>query len=191
MWRALFRKFKWRNLCWVQETLNVPVWVGVWKERQRGKKGAEGWSHWAAETLFHVKCQEFFFLTYTNMSIEMQNRYSEQYFFLTYYGKKGTSEFQFWPDIKLKLKWGISLVVQWLRLHAPNTGSPGLIPGWGTKIPRATRKSIRAATKTQHSWVSKYVLKMKSVILTYNFQFTVRIFTHAKPGPHHLLLTIH
>ena len=29
---------------------------------------------------------------------------------------------------------GISLVVQWLRLHAPNTGCPGLKPGLGTKI---------------------------------------------------------
>ena len=27
-----------------------------------------------------------------------------------------------------------SLVVQWLRLHAPNVGDMGLIPGWGTKI---------------------------------------------------------
>ncbi|TEA31919.1 hypothetical protein DBR06_SOUSAS8310169, partial [Sousa chinensis] len=26
-----------------------------------------------------------------------------------------------------------SLVVQWLRLHAPNTGGPGLIPGQGTR----------------------------------------------------------
>ena len=25
-----------------------------------------------------------------------------------------------------------SLVVQWLRLHAPNAGGRGLIPGWGT-----------------------------------------------------------
>ena len=47
---------------------------------------------------------------------------------------------------------GTSLAVQWLRLHAPNAGSPGSIPGQGTrsympqlrvrtlqlKIPRAT-----------------------------------------------------
>ncbi|TEA23326.1 hypothetical protein DBR06_SOUSAS10410006, partial [Sousa chinensis] len=26
-----------------------------------------------------------------------------------------------------------SLVVQWLRLHAPNAGGPGLIPGQGTR----------------------------------------------------------
>ena len=28
---------------------------------------------------------------------------------------------------------GTSLVVQWLRLHAPNAGDPGLIPGQGTR----------------------------------------------------------
>ena len=28
---------------------------------------------------------------------------------------------------------GTSLVVQWLRLHAPNAGDPGLIPSQGTK----------------------------------------------------------
>ena len=32
---------------------------------------------------------------------------------------------------------GNSLVVQWLGLHASTAGGPGLIPGWGTKIPRA------------------------------------------------------
>ncbi|TEA28791.1 hypothetical protein DBR06_SOUSAS24510049, partial [Sousa chinensis] len=26
-----------------------------------------------------------------------------------------------------------SLVVQWLRLHTPNAGGPGSIPGWGTR----------------------------------------------------------
>ena len=32
-----------------------------------------------------------------------------------------------------------SLVVQWLRLHAPNAGDVGLIPGRGTKILRASQ----------------------------------------------------
>ena len=36
---------------------------------------------------------------------------------------------------------GTSLVVQWVRLHAPNAGSPGSIPGWGT------RSCMHAATK--------------------------------------------
>ena len=39
---------------------------------------------------------------------------------------------------------GISLVVQWLRLHALNAGGLGLIPSQGIKIPHA-------ATKTQSS----------------------------------------
>ncbi|TEA31888.1 hypothetical protein DBR06_SOUSAS8310129, partial [Sousa chinensis] len=34
-----------------------------------------------------------------------------------------------------------SLVVQWLRLHAPNAGGPGSIPGQGT------RSHMHAATK--------------------------------------------
>ena len=41
---------------------------------------------------------------------------------------------------------GTSLVVQWLRLHAPNAGDMGLIPGQGTKIPPAQKKQ-----KTTHT----------------------------------------
>ncbi|TEA25208.1 hypothetical protein DBR06_SOUSAS1010096, partial [Sousa chinensis] len=37
-----------------------------------------------------------------------------------------------------------SLVVQWLRLHAPNAGGPGSIPGQGT------RSHMHAATKSWH-----------------------------------------
>ena len=36
---------------------------------------------------------------------------------------------------------GTSLVVQWVRLHAPNAGGPGSIPGQGT------RSHMHAATK--------------------------------------------
>ena len=32
---------------------------------------------------------------------------------------------------------GNSLAVQWLRLHVPDAGGMGLIPGRGTKIPHA------------------------------------------------------
>ena len=39
-------------------------------------------------------------------------------------------------------------MVQWLRLHAPNEGDAGSIPGWGTKIPRATQCS-QNQTKTK------------------------------------------
>ena len=54
---------------------------------------------------------------------------------------------------------------QWLRLCAPNTGGPGLIPGQGTrarmtqlracmpqlKILHAAMKILRVTTKTRHS----------------------------------------
>ena len=30
----------------------------------------------------------------------------------------------------IKIEWGTSLVVQWLRLHVPLAGGPGLVPGW-------------------------------------------------------------
>ena len=36
---------------------------------------------------------------------------------------------------------GNSLAVQWLGLHASTSGSPGLIPGQGTKIPQAAQCS--------------------------------------------------
>ena len=42
---------------------------------------------------------------------------------------------------------GTSLVVQYLRIHAPNAGVAGVIPGWGTRshIPRV--KSSHATAK--------------------------------------------
>ena len=47
---------------------------------------------------------------------------------------------------------GTSLVVQWVRLCAPNAGGPGLIPGQGTRsLMRATMKIPHAATKTWRS----------------------------------------
>ena len=68
-------------------------------------------------------------------------------------------------------------MVQWLRLHTPNAGGPGLIPGKGTRSPmpqlrvhmsqlkilhaamkilHAAMKILRATTKTQHSQINKY-----------------------------------
>ena len=38
------------------------------------------------------------------------------------------------PEIKKKKGGDTSLVVQWLRLLASNTGGRGSIPGWGTKV---------------------------------------------------------
>ena len=43
-------------------------------------------------------------------------------------------------------------MVQWVRLHAPNAGGPGLIPGWGTgSRMHATTKSLHAAMKIPHA----------------------------------------
>ena len=36
-----------------------------------------------------------------------------------------------------KSKSGASMAVQQLRLHAPNAGATGSIPGWRTKFPNA------------------------------------------------------
>ena len=38
-----------------------------------------------------------------------------------------------WHCVKKKNSLGASLGAQWLRLHTPNTGGQGLIPGWGTR----------------------------------------------------------
>ena len=54
-----------------------------------------------------------------------------------------------------KVETGTSLVVQWVRLHVPNAGGLGSIPGRGarslmhaaTKSPHATTRSLQAATK--------------------------------------------
>ena len=40
---------------------------------------------------------------------------------------------------------GTALVVQWVRLHTPNAGDLGSIPGWGT------RSHMHAATKSLHA----------------------------------------
>ena len=50
---------------------------------------------------------------------------------------------------------GTSLAVQWLRLHAPNAGGLGSIPGQGTRSLMPKLKIPRAATKTQHSQIKK------------------------------------
>ncbi|TEA36408.1 hypothetical protein DBR06_SOUSAS16310026, partial [Sousa chinensis] len=43
-----------------------------------------------------------------------------------------------------------SLVVQWVRLHAPNAGGPGSIPGRDTRS-RTPQLSLNAATKIPHA----------------------------------------
>ena len=67
--------------------------------------------------------------------------------------------FKIWPaDLALsflgaKAKrgtfYGTSLVVQWVRLHTPNAGDLGSIPGQGT------RSHMHAATKSLHATTKK------------------------------------
>ena len=55
----------------------------------------------------------------------------------------------------LEASYGTSLVVQWLRLHAPNAGGPGSIPGQGTRshMHAATKKIPHPATNTRRSQI--------------------------------------
>ena len=46
---------------------------------------------------------------------------------------------------------GASLVVQWLRLHIPNAGGTGSIPGQETKIPLAERRGQEKKKDCNHS----------------------------------------
>ena len=50
---------------------------------------------------------------------------------------------------------GTSLVVQRLRLRAPNVGGLGSIPGQGIRSHMQQLKIPHAATKTQHSQINK------------------------------------
>ena len=50
-----------------------------------------------------------------------------------------------------------SLVVQCLRLHAPNAGDPSSIPGQGTRV-HMQLKDPTCSTKTQCSQINKLLL---------------------------------
>ena len=54
-------------------------------------------------------------------------------------GKKEESDLYCSMTLIRIYKGGISLVVQWLRLHMPNAKGAGSIPGPGTNIPHAVR----------------------------------------------------
>ena len=62
-------------------------------------------------------------------------------------GEKSPTVIAFWNATKITMIWGLSLTVQWLRLHAPNVGGKGSIPGWETKIPHATQRSLKKKNK--------------------------------------------
>ena len=53
---------------------------------------------------------------------------------------------------------GISQVVQWVRLHAPNAGGLGLTPGQGT------RSQIHAATISPHATTKKHTCRNKDPV---------------------------
>ena len=57
---------------------------------------------------------------------------------------------------------GTSLVAHWLRLHIPNAGGLGSIPGQGTRshMPQGREKILRSATKTQCSQINEYFSKI-------------------------------
>ena len=56
---------------------------------------------------------------------------------------------------------GISLVVQWLRLHAPNAGVLGLMPGQRTRYHMLQLKIPKATAKTQHNQINFFFKKRK------------------------------
>ena len=56
---------------------------------------------------------------------------------------------------KVKIIWGTSLVVQWLRLHTPNAGGLGSIPGQGTGSHMPQLKIPHAAINTRCSQINK------------------------------------
>ena len=65
-------------------------------------------------------------------------------------GKTKGQETEDKGDLKKDLLW-ISVVVQWLRLQAPNTGGPGSTPGQGTRFHTPQLKILSAATKSSHA----------------------------------------
>ena len=54
---------------------------------------------------------------------------------------------------------GTSLVVQWLRLHTPNAGGQGSIPGQGTRSHMSQLKILHAATNIWWSQMNKQIRK--------------------------------
>ena len=54
---------------------------------------------------------------------------------------------------------GTSVVVQWLRVWAPNAGGPGSILGQGTRSHMIQLKILHAATETWCSQINKYFNK--------------------------------
>ena len=64
------------------------------------------------------------------------------------------------PEIQKILK---TRVVQQLRLHAPNSGSQGSMPGQGTRAHTLQLKSLYSAAKTQCSQTNVFLKILKTV----------------------------
>ena len=63
---------------------------------------------------------------------------------------------------------GTSLMVQWLRLHILNAGTPSLIPGWETGSTDHNYKILHAATKIWCSQKKKKKVAYDTEILFKN-----------------------
>ena len=69
----------------------------------------------------------------------------------------------------LKKCWGISLVVQWLRLHAPNAGDPSSIPDQGIRshMPKLGRKvmtNLDSILKSRDTTLPTKVYLVKAMV---------------------------
>ena len=62
---------------------------------------------------------------------------------------------------------GDFLVVQWLRLHAPNAGGPGSIPALGNRSCMPQLKILHAAAKTWQNHINQSVIKKNDIMLFY------------------------
>ena len=54
-------------------------------------------------------------------------------------------------------------MVHWLRLHTPNAGGLGSIPGWGTRSHMPQIKILYAATETQQSQIKNTSVQFSAI----------------------------
>ena len=102
--------------------------------------------------------------------------------------------FFFLKNFQCKLINRSFLVVQWLRLHAPNAVSPGWIPGQGTRSHMPQLKILCEATKTQHSqikknknkWITFSFFKFYPTPELYSMFCLLFFYIHPKPTSFHL-----
>ena len=79
---------------------------------------------------------------------------------------------------------GTSLEVQWLRLQAPNAGSPSLIPGQGTRshVPQLRVHMLQLTPTQPNKYIKKQVYKQKEFLIVFIesvemfLQFCVSVF---------------